>query len=1131
MLQKSDLSASKSSGFRWSSPVWRVGLSLSLAAVALAAVCFLGLGLSRPAVQAAPPADPVPALARVQDSVLRPSAVLSVCQEGGPVTCPYTNVQAALLVAGPRDEIQVAAGLYQGVNNYGSHSQVVYVDQWVTIRGGYSPDFGDWDPELYPTILDAQGLGRVVYVDMVTATLEGLNLTRGAGYVEGGGVYATDATLTVSGCQVYSNTATGAGGGIYVLDGQADIRHSRVYENSTSIDEGVRGGGICLQSVDGPSYVIASQISSNTAKLFGGGLALYQDSHLVVVSENKIYANQTTVAGSQGGGINVNDSLATLDANQIYSNTATGRSSGAGIYVRNADQTVISNNEIHDNWLGDAGAGGGGLYLKQSDTLITANRIYGNRVKNSGGGGGSGIYVDQSRPLIDANYIYDNWTGHRGSGLYIATSAGFTLTNNVVADNQVGGTPPKNVWANDLYASQSSGWLAHNTFGAGASPLPESVVVAENSDLVLVNSIVVSRDLGLRLISGTLVADHTLWDGQGSFSQGNVSTTVVIEGAPAFTSTDCSLVANRCYHISADSDAIDVAVDAGVDQDIDGDFRLEGAIDLGADEFQLIAGVALSPGAERDGYHGQVLPVEHVLGNTGNGPDTYDIDALSRDQDWTLDYPAQVSLDRGDVTSLIVNLTVPSGVPSGTQDVLLITATSQADPSVVASAVNTVVVRLTPEASLSPGSERLVDVETWVTYTHVLTNQANGPDVFDVQCANDWGTATCPASASLAPQASQALTVNVQVPAGVGGLTDVTQLVVTSRYDPQMQVSAQDATTARHWPGLALTPGQTGRVDPAALITYVHWLTNTGNGPDSFDVACVSSRGWDLVCPSTVDLAYEQSYPLVISLTARPGEISGTLDSTVLTVTSQADPMVGQVVTDETTVNFFISGVALESATPQAADPQRIARYEHVVTNLGNATDRFDISHRSSQSWTVSYDSPIQLGREATHTLVISVHVPQVLSGTVETTVITVTAQSNPDAFGRVTDTTTVNLVAGVALSSVPGQSLYPGEMVTYTHVLTNLSNYSDTFDLNQSSSSGWTAYLPPRLVMGYGETRSFNVRVRAPAGAVSGTVGHTTVFAFSRIDPSAQASVLDRTTVIGDATFDVYLPIVLKGS
>jgi hypothetical protein len=39
-----------------------------------------------------------------------------------------------------------------------------YISKTLTLRGGYSPDFGAWHPGTYPTTLDAMGRGHVAYI-------------------------------------------------------------------------------------------------------------------------------------------------------------------------------------------------------------------------------------------------------------------------------------------------------------------------------------------------------------------------------------------------------------------------------------------------------------------------------------------------------------------------------------------------------------------------------------------------------------------------------------------------------------------------------------------------------------------------------------------------------------------------------------------------------------------------------------------------------------------------------------------------------------------------------------------------------------------------------------------------------
>ena len=83
---------------------------------------------------------------------------------GLPAPC-HTTVQAAVdAVDDPDDVIKVAEGTYNVINTYGGLAQVVYISKSLTLRGGYNADFTAWDPEAYPTTLDAQDNGRVLGV-------------------------------------------------------------------------------------------------------------------------------------------------------------------------------------------------------------------------------------------------------------------------------------------------------------------------------------------------------------------------------------------------------------------------------------------------------------------------------------------------------------------------------------------------------------------------------------------------------------------------------------------------------------------------------------------------------------------------------------------------------------------------------------------------------------------------------------------------------------------------------------------------------------------------------------------------------------------------------------------------------
>ncbi len=253
------------------------------------------------------------------------AADLHVCPSG----CTYTTIQDAVDDADPGDVIKVAAGTYTGVQARAGVTQVVYISQTVTIRGGYTTT--NWttpDPAANPTTLDAQGQGRVIYVTgNISPTIEGLRLTGGDAAGLSGGSFGHD-----------------AGGGVYVITATVVISHNQVF-NNTAYD----GGGLYL----------------------GNGAA--------TLSANVVTANTTAYAG---GGLYLDNSAATLNANAVTANTAT--SYGGGLLLWLSDAT-LTNNVVADNRVNGLGSG---LYIE-----VSSPRLLHTTIARNSGGDGSGIHL------------------------------------------------------------------------------------------------------------------------------------------------------------------------------------------------------------------------------------------------------------------------------------------------------------------------------------------------------------------------------------------------------------------------------------------------------------------------------------------------------------------------------------------------------------------------------------------------------------------------------------------------------------------------------------------------------------------------------------------------------------------
>jgi len=251
------------------------------------------------------------------------------------------------------------------------------------------------NPRTNPTILDAQGQGRVFFISRhVGSSIEGLQFTGGNAtglggapgryHDAGGGVYTIDVTTFVSNCQVLGNFAPWYGGGLFSLKSSLTLEENTVSDNTVIYR---RGGGLSL--LDSTATLRGNIISANGAEK-GGGLYLYY-------------------------------SAATLNDNTISNNTATGWY-GGGVYLLYSDAAIVSNT-INSN---TADTDGGGLYLYQSDVTLSNNTIFANGAQRGGG-----LFLEGTRnATLSGNNISGNVSNGPGSGVCLYDSDNVTLRGN-----------------------------------------------------------------------------------------------------------------------------------------------------------------------------------------------------------------------------------------------------------------------------------------------------------------------------------------------------------------------------------------------------------------------------------------------------------------------------------------------------------------------------------------------------------------------------------------------------------------------------------------------------------------------------------------------------------------------------
>ena len=240
------------------------------------------------------------------------------------------DVQTAIDASASEDDLVQVAGTCLGV---GSRNVVGYITKTLTIRGGYSGDFLSWDPDAYPTTLNAQGEGSVFYIKNastdITPTLEALRLTGGSSGGAGGATIEY-AHPVISACTIYSNTSQGSGGGVYLSKGHnARLIRNLIRDNIATTSAG-GGGGIFVHDSDSVQFVnnivVDNQVGSNGT---GAGIRM---------SASSAQFWHTTLARNTGGsgrGLHLAGGGTTVSlTNMVLVSQTVGIEAGAGSTAR-----------------------------------------------------------------------------------------------------------------------------------------------------------------------------------------------------------------------------------------------------------------------------------------------------------------------------------------------------------------------------------------------------------------------------------------------------------------------------------------------------------------------------------------------------------------------------------------------------------------------------------------------------------------------------------------------------------------------------------------------------------------------------------------------------------------------------
>jgi uncharacterized repeat protein (TIGR01451 family) len=912
------------------------------------------------------PSWPPPARAAGMQRYVAPGGINSGndCTES---SNPCATMQHAVDVAISGDEILVASGTYTDINfNAGSIStQTVYINKTLTLGGGYTT--ANWtnpDPEANPTVLDAAGRGRVIYIaGSASPTIVGFIIQNGnAATDNGGGIFIQSGTPLIAANTILSGTAS-HGGGIY-----NNVGSPRLKANIISSNTAVNGGGFF--SDGGIPTTLNNVFRDNRAVSGGWGGGLANNISSTVVVQNDVFYHNTAASG--GGLVNAGTLLVTNAI--IFSNTA--NTSGGALY-NYSGSTVIDHSDVVGNTGGD--------YFTSTGRITVTNSISVAPLFQDAPSGD--FHLQAASPARDAGTtladVSDDFDGQArpfgpdydmGADEYYPDSSCFARLDNgrvyasiqpAVDDGspgsliQVAGhcsdVEPRDGEMQVAYIDKAltlqggyavTDWIhpryrttldAHGT-GRAVYATGTGAVIIEN--LHLTGGQLTGDGAGIYLgpnVNATL-QNNVVYDNQATNSYG---------GGVYNAGGNALLQHNTIYNNTASGGGGVYAAGTGVVTLRNNILANNTATSLGGGGIFASTGDSFS--LDYNDFYGND-PGPYGGSVPGLGPHDMAlppgfVDAAGGD--FHLNYLTSQVINQADPASALVTDFEGDPRPQGAR------ADIGADESAFYAEV---ALSDAPESPYVVTDPDLVRGRS-ITFTHTIANlgHTGAPtDTFVIETSNGNGwEVTLDGISSpvmIASGDSRTFRVVVRVPATAPDLIyNQTIITATSQTNAAALDTARDTIVSA---GVALAPSYSKNVDPGEAITYTHTLTNIGPVLDTYRINLISDRSpaWgDLTVswPFTVTLNPNQSIQITAVVSVPLSAEAGLAEHLRLVATSNTYLGVSATVTDTTTANAiygdrYVSTVGNDTIN-NCHDPARpchtIKRgLEQVMGMPGNST-------------------------------------------------------------------------------------------------------------------------------------------------------------------------------------------------
>jgi hypothetical protein len=441
---------------------------------------------------------------------------------------------------------------------------------------------------------------------------------------------------------------------------------------------------------------------------------------------------------------------------------------------------------------------------------------------------------------------------------------------------------------------------------------------------------------------------------------------------------------------------------------------------------------------------------------------------------------------------------------------------------------------LRPAPQWSPAVDQVTPPNTPVTATLTLTNAGQIGGTITVTAspasAPGWAYRVEPelANAPFAVGSARPVTVVVTPTNLISGT--LLELQLTATPDQGTPATVNVRTRVGPVAGFAFGPtplSSPGIVAPNGSVSYTHFITNSGNFTETFNltsglIAGEPNLAVSLPGGTSLTVPPFASRPVTVTV-AVSGTATGAFATTrvTATATSGLQPVPQRFVEQITNIQQVPQPQWTPPADTRLTPPLAPVTYSLTLSNSGLISGSFSVAATAppTTSWSFSVSpasfvgQTLNPGQAQQFTLVVTPTDSQALSGTTFVVTLDATTAGGPSA--QATLTTQIAQVAGLEFTGPGPLDSAPGQIVTFTNQLTNTGNGQDTFSFsNPGTIAGLTSVqVPPPLTLGPRQSAPVVVTYTIAAGAPAGSYSRS-ITATSQASPTLQASVVNSVNV-----------------